>query len=277
MSAKTLLRGDMAVFRGKWPITFSLLVVIFCCWYFFGLADEYPRAGSWTGMAFGVIAFVLMVFLILYKVRKHVYTIKLGATSAWLSAHIYLGILAAMIALMHSGISPASGFNKFVLAVFLLSIASGTVGALIYKLTPVIIAKGDRRVSQKEQLVEAILKRSKESDDEVGGMSDRCKELYRNKVKPLVASDKIKWGYLFSTETSVLHERKDFFEKIKDEAPNDEKYHFSTVCAQLLENERLAFKLVRLEIMDVWLAFHMPLSGVAFTAVLFHVFTVFYY
>jgi hypothetical protein len=59
--------------------------------------------------------------------------------------------------------------------------------------------------------------------------------------------------------------------------PNDEKYHFSTVCAQLLENERLAVKLVKLEVMDVWLAFHMPLSGVALSAVIFHVFTVYYY
>lgn len=276
MSVNGILGRDVPFFRGKWPLTFSLLAAIFLVWYFFGLKDEYPRAGSWTGMAFGFIALLLMIFLISYKIRKHVYTIKLGTTNTWLSAHIYLGVLAAMIAIMHSGISPASGFNMFLLATFLLTIVSGVVGGLIYKLNPIVLAKSGMEVVLKAQILEAILKRWEESDKEVEGMSDSCKELYKNRVKTVIASG-IRWGYLFSTETELIGKRKHFFDKLKDEVPNDEKYHFSTVCAQLLENERLAVKLVKLEVMDVWLAFHMPLSGVALSAVIFHVFTVYYY
>jgi hypothetical protein len=277
MSFKQFIGGDASLLRGKWPLVFSILAVASLVWYFFGLKDEYPRAGSWTGMAFGIIALSLMVFLISYKIRKHVYTIKLGTTNSWLSAHIYLGVLAAMIALMHSGLSPASGFNTFLLVVFLLVIASGVVGGLIFKLNPVVIAKGGREVVQKSHMADEIKKRAQESDNEVAGMSETCRTIYKNYVKPLVASEKIRWRYLFSTEREMIGRRKVHFEKLKDHVPNEEKYQFSTVCDQLLENERIAFKLVKYEVMDAWLAFHMPLSGVALTAVIFHVFTVFYY
>jgi len=101
------------------------------------------RGYTLPGVAFGVAAVVACIASFAYALRKRSLQERLpfgrATLAAWLWSHLYLGILAAVLAVAHAGygsisFEPSSG--KAALALLLLLVASGTLWRLIYVLVP---------------------------------------------------------------------------------------------------------------------------------------------
>ena len=58
---------------------------------------------SGAALAFGVVAAFLILLLAFFGVKKRLYRLDLGRGKVWMQSHIYLGVLAAVVALLHSG------------------------------------------------------------------------------------------------------------------------------------------------------------------------------
>jgi hypothetical protein len=50
-----------------------------------------PNGGTWLGYTLGTIAAALIVWLMLFGIRKRNYVTSPGTLRGWLSAHVYLG------------------------------------------------------------------------------------------------------------------------------------------------------------------------------------------
>ncbi len=77
-----------------------------------------PNGGTWLGYTLGTIGALLIVWLMLFGVRKRSYLDSAGTLRGWLSAHIYLGTSLILIVLLHAGFQV--GWNLHTLAFVLM-------------------------------------------------------------------------------------------------------------------------------------------------------------
>src|SRR5579864_7653094 len=62
------------------------------------------NGGTWLGYTLGTIAALLIVFLSLFGIRKRAFSSNMGTAIGWLSAHVYLGLAAILVATLHTGL-----------------------------------------------------------------------------------------------------------------------------------------------------------------------------
>ena len=98
------------------------------------------RPAGFKGHAFGIIGTLMMIFMLLYSIRKRVRRIQnLGNRSNWLKIHIYFGIMGPLLIILHSsfkvqGLIAISFWSMIAVAL------SGLLGRYLYIQIPRTIA-----------------------------------------------------------------------------------------------------------------------------------------
>jgi len=109
-----------------------------------------PNGSTWLGYTLGTIAALLVIFLALFGIRKRSFHSTIGTAIGWLSAHVYLGLAALLIATLHSGLQ--FGRNVHTVAYVLMCIVtiSGCWGVYAYVSFPgaMIQQRGNLRRSE---------------------------------------------------------------------------------------------------------------------------------
>ena len=111
-----------------------------------------PNGGTWLGYTLGAGAAVLVVFLSLLGIRKRTFHSRLGTATGWLSAHVYLGLAALLLATLHSGLH--FGWNVHTLAYVLMWLVtvSGCWGVYAYLRYPAMLTRQRGNVHRKALL-----------------------------------------------------------------------------------------------------------------------------
>lgn len=114
-----------------------------------------PNGGTWLGYTLGTLAGLLVLFLSLFGIRKRAFHSRMGTAIGWLSAHVYLGIAAIIIATLHSGMH--FGLNVHTAAYVLMWIVtlSGCWGVYAYVRYPGLMTRQRGNLRRKE-LMEQI-------------------------------------------------------------------------------------------------------------------------
>jgi hypothetical protein len=119
-------------------------------WYMLDRPRVPPNGSTWLGYTLGTIAALLVIFLALFGVRKRSFHSTVGTAIGWLSAHVYLGLAALLIATLHSGMH--FGRNVHTVAYVLMCIVtlSGVWGVYAYVSFPgaMMQQRGNRRRSE---------------------------------------------------------------------------------------------------------------------------------
>lgn len=108
----------------------SVLSVLLLAWLGF-LLHRSPRfPGSGVGLAFGIAAAVLMLVPLVYPIAKripalHDRIVRRVSMQTLLSLHVYVGILAPLLAIIHTGHKFDSGLGITLTAVVMLVVVSG--------------------------------------------------------------------------------------------------------------------------------------------------------
>ncbi|MFN2501234.1 MAG: 4Fe-4S dicluster domain-containing protein, partial [Pyrinomonadaceae bacterium] len=102
--------------------------------------------GSWVTMRWltGIAGLASIVWVMLYPARKLVYRRRAGALRYWMLSHIYLGVLAGVVLLVHGGRSSGGLLTTLLMISFDLVIATGLFGAACYFLVPKFMTKIER-------------------------------------------------------------------------------------------------------------------------------------
>ena len=96
-----------------------------------------PGGSSRTGLAAGIAGGLIIGFELLLWPRKRVRSWRLGSAQSWLRAHIWLGILAVPLVLMHARLLFIGGLlNWALMTLFFLVIASGVWGLVLQQYLP---------------------------------------------------------------------------------------------------------------------------------------------
>jgi hypothetical protein len=83
-----------------------------------------PSGGTWLGYTLGTVAALLVVFLSSFGILKRAFHSGVGTAIGWVSAHVYLGLAALVVATLHSGMR--FGFNVHTLAYMLMCLLTGS-------------------------------------------------------------------------------------------------------------------------------------------------------
>jgi hypothetical protein len=115
---------------------------------------------SWLTMRWvtGLTGLAGIAWVMAYPVRKQIYRRRAGALRYWLLSHVYLGVLAGALLLVHGGTTSGGLLTTFLMISFDLVIASGIFGALCYLIVPRFMT----RIEAEPLLVEDLEARRKE-------------------------------------------------------------------------------------------------------------------
>jgi hypothetical protein len=91
-----------------------------------------PNGGTWLGYTLGTIAALLVIFLALFGIRKRSFRSNVGTAIGWLSAHVYLGLAALLIATLHSGMHFGANVHTVAYVLMALVTLSGCWGVYAY-------------------------------------------------------------------------------------------------------------------------------------------------
>ena len=97
------------------------------------MQHSFIDAASWSG----ILLFALLIFLMLFSVRKRLPFLPLIRASIWLRVHLYVGLFSIVVFLAHNGISvPQGNLERLLAAFFVVTAASGMIGFILAQVLP---------------------------------------------------------------------------------------------------------------------------------------------
>lgn len=148
------------------------------------------RPGQGLGLAFGIVAVLLVVANLAYLVRRSPrFRFQRGSLTAWMTSHVATGILAFLLATLHGAMDPrdtAGGHAWWALAALLVS---GAIGRYLYAWVP-------RAANGRElELSEVKARLAVEAGAWAGG-ERAFRERAREEIEALVERRQWKSGFL---------------------------------------------------------------------------------
>lgn len=247
-------------------------------WY---QSREFPHGGSPFGLIYGIIGFALIILLLLFGVRKRAYRSRLGTLQGWLQAHIYLGILAFIILLCHTG----GRFNdRVAVATFIvvgIVVFSGMLGAVLYVTIPRMLTEVESNLTAQE-ISDQLNQLGKQMARIASGKSLPFQKIYESLMAESVPGILAGWRILVSTVAGRRGARKPgqwaglLGRVAKPE--QDELRQMLVISRQRKELLlRLIFQQRYKNVLDFWLYLHIPFSIALIILAVTHVVAVFYF
>lgn len=155
--------------RGWIVFTVAALVLATAYYAFYSSASYQgglngPSGATWSGLAYGIIGFAMMIFCGLLGVRRTVRIWKIGKGQAWLRAHIWLGLLAYPLILFHAGLKFGNNLTFILMVLFTLVLVSGIFGVILQNVIPRSLLVRVPAESTFEQIPLVINKLREEAD-----------------------------------------------------------------------------------------------------------------
>lgn len=141
--------------RGYRYATVSIVAVFISALAYLLDRPRVPASGgTWLGYTLGTIAALLVLFLSLFGIRKRAFYSRIGTAVGWLSAHVYLGLAAIIVATLHTGLQFGANIHTLGYVLMWVVTLSGCWGMYAYLRYPALMSRhrGNRR--HKELLAE---------------------------------------------------------------------------------------------------------------------------
>ena len=133
-----------------WHIAGTALVIIFgglAVWATYKFSQDMALSpGTWVTMRWltGLTGLASIAWVMAYPFRKKVYRRRAGALRYWMLTHIYIGILAGILLLVHGGASSGGLLTTSLMISFDMVIFSGIFGAACYAIVPRFMTRIER-------------------------------------------------------------------------------------------------------------------------------------
>src|ERR1035437_7200232 len=127
--------------------TLALILGGLALWATFQYSEDLPLAsGTWVTMRWltGLAGLAGIVWVMAYPLRKQIYRRRAGALRYWMLSHIYLGVFAGIVLLVHGGTNTGGLLTTSLIISFDMVIFSGLFGALCYWIVPRFMTRIER-------------------------------------------------------------------------------------------------------------------------------------
>jgi hypothetical protein len=102
-------------------------------------SSAWPSGSSLPGLTFGVAGGLICIFELLLWPRKKLRAWRLGRVVWWMRAHIWLGLLAVPLLVLHSGLRWGGVLSTVLMVLFLAVVVSGVWGLAVQQFLPTLM------------------------------------------------------------------------------------------------------------------------------------------
>lgn len=95
-----------------------------------------PSGGSWIGLGYGLVAFLLMLFVGLLGLRRCFPALRIGRPEMWMRGHLWLGLLVVPFAFFHGGFQFGGTLTIVLMVLLILVTLSGILGVILQQILP---------------------------------------------------------------------------------------------------------------------------------------------
>lgn len=257
----------------------ALIIATVACFLMYALnAWLYEiNPGNWWGMAYGILASLLMLGAGLYGVRRRMLKRDLGDSKVWVKFHVYGGVLAGLLVLMHTGFRLPHGLFNWLL--WLLSVwvtVSGLLGVALQRWIPTILSSGLSIEAMYERIPELVAQLRERSEKIVGSCTDPVKDFYRTNVAAALVAPQPRLIYYIDV-TGGIQSRIKQFEFLRRVLSAGEKETLDKIQDMYKTKLELDAHYSLQRSLRWWLYTHVPLSLVLLLMIALHVWAVWYY
>jgi Fe-S-cluster-containing dehydrogenase component len=259
----------------------TLAVTLLVAWAVWHFGFNQPLRGTWLTMRWmtGLGGFAGIAGVMTYPARKPIYRRRAGALRYWLLAHVYLGLLAAIVLFIHGG-SHGGGLLTLALMVsFDATIVTGLWGLLCYVVVPRIMTsiEGDPLLIEDLEFRRAELRADIEklrsgSDDETRALIDKVRSYFSS------------FAYLFRQYlrreelTASLAQARLRFKAEITAPPEKEKHNQILKAVERSAVLRRVEALIYLHrLLKVWIAPHVISTSVMLALMIVHIVQVIFF
>lgn len=238
--------------------------------------------GTWLTMRWvtGLVGLVGIAAAMTYPARKPIYRRRAGALRYWLLAHIYLGVLAGIVLLMHGG-SHGGGLLTMVLMLwFDAVIVTGIFGMFCYLVVPRIMTS----IEGDPLLIEDLEGRRAELREELatiaGDADEHLRDLIERKVRRHFSSlSYLLNQYLRREELTASLARARLYFKSETATLNqtEERTLFLKAVERSVTLRRVESLIYLHRLLKVWLAPHVISTSVMLALLAAHIVQVIFF
>jgi Fe-S-cluster-containing dehydrogenase component/CRP-like cAMP-binding protein len=252
-------------------------------WATYAYTQDAPLyTGTWLSMRWvtGLTGLAGIVWVMAYPYRKQIYRRRAGALRYWMLSHIYIGVLAALVILIHGGTSSGGLLTSFLMISFDLVIASGLFGVACYLIVPRLMT----RIEDEPLLLEDLQARR----EELRAQLERLCEQTDNEDVRFLIQHKMRRrflgpGYLFrqyfrreDLKTMLAKAREEFHPDAAGLPRNDE-LRFMEAVENAATMRRIDALCYLHQTLKLWVAPHVLFSSVMLILLAVHIIQVIYF
>ena len=233
-------------------------------------------AGTWLTMRWltGLVGLVGVAVVMTYPLRKQIYRRRAGALRYWLLAHAYIGAIAGVALLLHSGTRTGGLLTSTLYVAFDLTIFSGLFGVVAYFLSPRIMT----RIEGEPLLVEDLERRREELRQDTRTIYDKSdgwlKEELRDRVYPRFLSYSFLWRQISRREelkALLAQARQEFKDRTTRTTTDEERELLLSAVETAVTLRRVDALLMLHWLLRVWIPMHIVSTAVMLALMLVHI------
>jgi len=260
----------------------TILVAVALAWGLAKYGFDTVLAGSWLTMRWltGLVGLFGVVVVMSYPFRKKIYRRRAGALRYWMLAHAYVGAIAGVVLLLHSGSHTGSLLTTLLYVAFDLTIISGLVGVIAYFVAPRIMT----RIEGEPLLVEDLEGRRKELRSDIRSIYEKSdgwlKEELRDRVYPRFLS----WGFLWrqiwrqeELKALLAQARLEFKDRTTRTTTDEERDLLLSAIETAVTLRRVDALLALHWLLKVWIPMHVGSTAIMLALLVVHVVQVVYF
>jgi hypothetical protein len=233
-------------------------------------------SGTWLTMRWltGIVGLGGVAVVMTYPLRKQIYRRRVGALRYWMLLHVYAGIIAGIVLLLHAGTSTGGLLTSLLYFVFDLVILSGVVGIIAYIVSPRIMT----RIEGEPLLVEDLEKRRDELREQSKSILDQSegwlKDEIRDRVYARFASREFLWRQLSRREELkplLAQARQEFTARTTRLATSEERDLLLSAVETAVTLRRVDALLLLHRTLRSWIPIHVVSTAVMLALMVVHV------
>jgi Fe-S-cluster-containing dehydrogenase component/CRP-like cAMP-binding protein len=257
-------------------IAVTILIAIALTWGLAKYGFDDVIAGSWLTMRWltGLVGLVGVAIVMSYPLRKQIYRRRAGALRYWMLAHAYIGAIAGVVLMFHTGPRTGGLLTSLLYVAFDLTILSGIVGVIAYVVAPRIMT----RIEGEPLLVEDLEARRKELRNDVRAILAKSDGWLKEEIRDRVYPRFLSWGFLWrqisrreELKALLAHARQEFKERTTRLTTDEERDLLIAAVEAAVTLRRVDALLALHWLLRFWIPMHIAATSIMLVLMLVHI------
>lgn len=274
-------RDTLALIWHALGILLTLAVTGTLIWGLYHYDLDQRLGDTWLTLRWitGLIGLGGIAAVMTYPARKQIYKRRAGALRYWMLMHVYLGLIAGIVLLLHGGPTTGGLITSLLMIAFDSVILTGLFGVAVYLLCPRIMTS----IEGEPLLVEDLRARRDELRETLEDIGQRSSESLREFIRRRVRGKVFSFGYLLRQYvrreelSELLASAREEYEA-EASALDPESRRLLLEAVEATVTLRRVDSLIYLhQLLKLWLAPHVVSTALMLALMLVHIVQVVYF